>query len=184
MPHMRVLLLVLAATLALLGGCGSAPAATSATLTESSAPSSPSTPPAGDLVVSGDVREPRTWTRSDLAALPQTTIEVRYESGQGPQERTLTGVPLTEVLPPDALATTDAKNDLLSFGVLAVGEDAYRALVSYGEVSPDFGNRGLLVALTEDGKSLERPRLAVPGDMKGGRYVSDLVELRVVRIAE
>ncbi|BBG03852.1 hypothetical protein PSA01_43780 [Pseudonocardia saturnea] len=183
---MRVLLPVLVAMLALLGGCGSAPAATSVALTSTSAPpatSAPPVPPAGDVVVSGDVREPRTWTRSDLAALPQTTIEVRYESGQGPQERTLTGVGLTEVLPPDALATTDAKNDLLSFGVLAVGEDAYRALVSYGEVSPDFGNRGLLVALTEDGKALERPRLAVPGDVKGGRYVSDLVELRVVRIA-
>ncbi|GAA1383814.1 hypothetical protein GCM10009613_13730 [Pseudonocardia kongjuensis] len=37
------------------------------------------------------------------------------------------------MLPPDALATTDAKNDLLSFGVLAVGEDTCRALVFYGD---------------------------------------------------
>ncbi|OLM33014.1 hypothetical protein Ae717Ps2_3910 [Pseudonocardia sp. Ae717_Ps2] len=87
-------------------------------------------------------------------------------------------------LPPEALATTDAKNDLLSFGVLAVGADGYRALVSYGEASPDFGNRGLLVALTEDGKPLAQPRLAVPGDVKGGRYVSDLVQLRVVRTSD
>lgn len=66
---------------------------------------------------------------------------------------------------------------------MAVGADGYAALVAYGEVSPDVGNTGLLVALAEDGAALQRPRLVVPGDVKGGRYVSDLVELRVVRVA-
>ncbi|MBN9794388.1 hypothetical protein DMP17_38250 [Pseudonocardia sp. TMWB2A] len=180
MPTTRALLLALLTTAALVSGCGSpapaAPAPAPAATTTATAP----TP--GEVAVSGDVRAPRTWSRADLAALPQTTVTVRYGSGKGPQEHTLSGVPLVRLLPPEALATTDAKNDLLSFGVLAVGADGYRALVSYGEASPDFGNRGLLVALTEDGKPLDRPRVAVPGDVKGGRYVSDLVELRVARI--
>jgi hypothetical protein len=47
---------------------------------------------------------------------------------------------------------------------------------------PDFGNRGILLAISEDGKPLPRPRLVVPGDVKGGRYVSDLAELRVTRV--
>jgi len=83
-----------------------------------------------------------------------------------------------------ALATTDRKNDALSFGVLAVGADGYAALVSFGEISPEFGDRGVLLATAEDGKALERPRLVVPGDVKGGRYVSDVVELRVIRTAD
>ena len=45
-------------------------------------------------------------------------------------------------------------------------------LVSYGEIAPDFGNRGALRA-TQDSTPLARPRLVVPGDVKGGRYVSD-----------
>ncbi|WP_060722145.1 hypothetical protein [Pseudonocardia sp. EC080625-04] len=180
MSTTRALLLALLTTAALVSGCGSpAPAAPAPAATTTA-----TAPPPGEVAVSGDVHAPRTWSRADLAALPQTTVSVRYGSGKGPQEHTLSGVPLVRLLPPEALATTDAKNDLLSFGVLAVGADGYRALVSYGEVSPDFGNRGLLVALTEDGKPLDQPRLAVPGDVKGGRYVSDLVELRVARIGD
>ena len=110
-------------------------------------------------------------------------MDVTFQSSKGAEKHTETGVPLASVLPADALATTPAKNDQLSFAVLAVGSDGYSAAVAYGDVSADFGNRGLLIALTEDGKALERPRLVVPGDVKGGRYVSDLVELKVVRLA-
>lgn len=66
--------------------------------------------------------------------------------------------------------------------MLAIGADGYAAAVAYGDVSADFGNRGLLISLTEDGTALERPRLVVPGDVKGGRNVCNLVELRVVRL--
>ncbi|MFP5020827.1 molybdopterin-binding protein [Pseudonocardia phyllosphaerae] len=133
--------------------------------------------------MSGDVRAPRSYDRAALAKLPQKTVHVRYGSAKGPQQHTETGVPLASLLPADALATTKDKNDQLSFGVLGIGADGYRALVSYGEVSPDFGNRGILVAITEDGRPLAQPRLVVPGDVKGGRYVSNLVELKVVRVA-
>ena len=55
-----------------------------------------------------------------------------------------------------------------------------------GELSPDFGNRGNLVAyaetinganvaLTTDGPL----RVTAPGDIKGGRYVSEGIDLVV-----
>jgi hypothetical protein len=71
---------------------------------------------------------------------------------------------------------------MLALLVGATGSDGYAATVSYGEISPDFGNRGVLVSLAEDGKPLPQPRLVVPGDVKGGRYVSALVDLRVGRV--
>jgi hypothetical protein len=37
----------------------------------------------------------------------------------------------------------------------------------------------LLVSLNEDGQPLAQPRLVVDGDVKGGRYVSLLVDLVV-----
>ena len=133
------------------------------------------------MELTGNLRTPRAITTQQLAGLPQHTVAVRYTSGKGTEQRTETGVLLSDLLTPDTLATTDRKNDLLTFAVLAVGADGYAALVSYGEVSPDFGNRGVLLSTNEDGTALGRPRLVIPGDVKGGRYVSDVVELRVVR---
>lgn len=117
--------------------------------------------------------------------MPQQTVDVAFQTGEGPQQHTEVGVPLSDLIPPDALATEeDVRNDLLRFGVLAIGSDGYAALVAYGEVSPDFGNKGILLAVAEDGVTLERPRLVVPGDVRGGRYVTDIVELRVTRVGK
>jgi hypothetical protein len=39
------------------------------------------------------------------------------------------------------------------------------------------GGRPLILSLVEDGVSLVQPRLVTDGDVKGGRYVSDVVDL-------
>lgn len=59
----------------------------------------------------------------------------------------------------------------------------YQALVAWAEFDPDFAGTTMLVALTEDGAPAAdgRPRLVVPGDLKGGRYVSGLVRLHLSR---
>jgi len=62
--------------------------------------------------------------------LTQHTVTVRYTSGKGAERRTETGLFLADLLPPDALATTDRKNEILTFAVLVVGADGYAALVS------------------------------------------------------
>jgi hypothetical protein len=40
-----------------------------------------------------------------------------------------------------------------------------------------------MVAYAEDGNPLQQPRLVVPVDTDGARYVRDLIELRVVNLA-
>jgi hypothetical protein len=42
-------------------------------------------------------------------------------------------------------------------------------------VDPFFGNKPVLLAVAEDGQPLALPRLIAPGDIHGGRYVSDVV---------
>jgi hypothetical protein len=59
--------------------------------------------------------------------------------------------------------------DQLSFAVLATGSDGCAALINHGEISPDFDNRGILLATTDDDKTLPHPRSGLPGDVKGGR---------------
>jgi hypothetical protein len=109
---------------------------------------------------------------------------VSFVGPDGLERHTERGALLSDVLGKVGLAThPDRKNGALSFAVLAVGSDGYRAAVSYGEIAPKFGNEDVLIAFRQDGKHLKRPRLVVPGDVHGGRDVYDLVELRVIRLA-
>lgn len=106
-----------------------------------------------------------------LRRLPQRTHTVNYGSGSGPQTHTERG---------PALATV-----LLSLGVLpwpgavvtASAADGYAAAVTPGE--SQVGGRPVILSLAEDGAALTRPRLAPVGDVKGGRYVSDVTTLAV-----
>ena len=133
-------------------------------------------------MISGDVHNAGPVTHEQLADLPQHTVDVQFSSGKGSEKHTESGVLLSDLVAVPALATTSRKNDQLAFAVPATGADGYAALVSNGEIAPDFGNRGVLLAITQDHTPLNRPRLVVPGDVKGGRYVSDVIELRVVRV--
>ncbi len=61
-----------------------------------------------------------------------------------------------------------------------------KAAFSLGEIDPAFGNQPDLVAYADTGGQLGpggsagAMRLVVPGDRAGGRYVSNLVDLRVI----
>jgi hypothetical protein len=69
--------------------------------------------------------------------------------------------------------------------VVVTGSDCYEVILSLGEVRPDFGGSAqVLVAYAlGDGSPLSASegamRLVVPGDKKGGRYVSNIVRIVV-----
>jgi hypothetical protein len=65
----------------------------------------------------------------------------------------------------------------LNTWVAGVGDDGYVAVVTPAEQW--VGRRSLQISLNEDGTALAEPRLVVDGDVKGGRYVSGLVNLVV-----
>ncbi|MEU4162119.1 molybdopterin-dependent oxidoreductase [Actinoplanes sp. NPDC026670] len=149
------------------------------------------TPPAANtgshrivVQIDGAVQHRLRLTNQRLAGLPQHTVTVTFQSGSGPQTHTYTGPLLLDVL---NLAgprfNPEIKNDKLRYAVTATGSDDYQALVAWAEFDPDFAGTTMLVALTEDGTPPAdgRPRLVVPGDLKGGRYVSSLVRLHLSR---
>ena len=156
-----------------------------------SLPEPPSPGPGGvsdQFTVSGRIAETATFTPITLAALNQSTTETAtFLSGTGPVSDIYTGVSLWTLLQDQGLVTDPSiKNDVLRFGVVATGSDGYRALISLGEIDPAFGNQPDLVAYADTGGQLGpggsagAMRLVVPGDRAGGRYISNLVDLRVV----
>jgi len=129
----------------------------------------------------GDVNNPSTQTVADLAKLPQHKVRVKFLSGKV-ERHTYRGRYLYDVVnqaQPDF--DPDIKNDKLRFYVAATGSDGYAAIVSWGEIDPDFAGRKVLLAVSEDGRSLaaDGPRLVVPRDRHGGRYVSNVVSIRI-----
>ena len=93
---------------------------------------------------------------------------------------------LWDVLSSAGIATDPSiKNDILRQAVVATGSDGYSVDFAAGELSPMFGNEPILVAYSDTDGQLGTggtsgcARLIVPGDIAGGRYVSNLSSLYV-----
>ncbi|GAA3194678.1 hypothetical protein [Actinocorallia longicatena] len=121
----------------------------------------------GKVVVTGEIAHRRALNFADLRALPQHTCT-------GPLLLDVAGA----VKPRFDAAV---KNDQLRFFVAATASDGYRAIVSWAEIDPGFAGTPVLLAVSEDGATLDQtgPRLVVPGDVKGGRYVSAVTRLHI-----
>jgi molybdate transport system substrate-binding protein len=138
----------------------------------------------GKLHVDGLLLNPLALTADELKQnYAAKTLDVTYKSGEDTVKAKFTGALLWDILgvgQPNL--NVDAKNDKLRLYILATGSDGYQSVISWGEVDPEFGNQPILVAYEQDGKTLDDKaggpvRLVVPGDARGGRYVSGLVSL-------
>lgn len=134
--------------------------------------------------VTGEVVNPTTYFLSGLQALPPTTQTDTFTSNGVPRTDTYTGPTLWSVLQTVGVATDPAvKNDVLNKYVIATGADGYKAAFSLGEISPNFGNKTSLVAIGNTSGTLPGSdgvaRVTAPGDVAGGRYVSNLTNLTV-----
>lgn len=139
------------------------------------------------LHVGGEVQVPASYDLAALQALPSTTQTVSFLSGSTPQTHEYTGVSMWGLLNNSGIVTDPAvKNDVLGKYVVATGADGYRSVFSLGELNPSFGNRADLVAYAETVNGSTQPlgsdgfaRTTAVGDVRGGRYVSNLVSLDV-----
>jgi len=112
-----------------------------------------------------------TLSAARLAALPSRSITVSFLAGTAAQTHTEVGPTLRSVLAAARVRTAATTS------VAGVGDDGYVAVVTPAE--QPIAGKPLLISLTEDGTALAEPRLVVDGDVKGGRYVSGLLDLVV-----
>jgi DMSO/TMAO reductase YedYZ molybdopterin-dependent catalytic subunit len=143
--------------------------------------------PSTQIALTGGVTTPQTLKLADLQALPAITQTVSYLSGSTPNTKTYTGASLYSVLEKGGIKTdASVKNDILRKYVIATGTDGYVSVFALGEIHPSFGNRSYLTAYAETIDGVSTPlaadgfaRVTAPGDLKGGRYVSNLARLDV-----
>lgn len=150
---------------------------------------SPAQPGAGggtstSIAVQGAVNMPISFTLPSLQALTSYTETVSYLSGSAQVSDTYTGALLWDVLNAAGVQTNPLfKNDILRKLVTATGTDGYQVDFALGELSPSFGNNPILVAYADTAGQIAGDagfaRLVVPGDVAGGRYVSNLYSLAV-----
>jgi hypothetical protein len=140
-----------------------------------------------EFTLDGDVGTPGTYDLASLSALPATTQTVTYTSAGTPVTNTFTGTGLWTLLNAAGGITPipGVKNSTLLNYVVAVGSDGYQAAFSGGEINPQFGGNSSapnMVAYADTNGPLTSTgfaRMVVPGDVAGGRYVSNLVNLYV-----
>lgn len=143
----------------------------------------------GLLRLGGEIADPGLASVAELRGLAAETQTVTYLSGGQPVTDTYAGVLLRDLLAHAGGGVTDAgvKNDILNHYVVATGSDGYHAVFSLGELEQKFGDEPVMVAYADQSGQLGPGgedgwlRMVVPGDAAGGRYVSNLVGLKVVR---
>ncbi len=137
-------------------------------------------------MINGDVSKPQTLSFAQLQAVqPQLNQTVSFLNGASPVTNTESGPTLQSVIAlakPKFLAC-DPTDNLRFYVAVTSGIDGYTALVSWAELDPNINGINQLLSLVENGASQSTigPRNTVPGDVRGGRYVSGGAVITVFR---
>ena len=132
-----------------------------------------------ELVLQGKVRQPQRLTFEDLKKMPAEHADVSYQTDRGPVIASFTGVLLWSLIGAAGGIDDSAKNPELRHAIRITAKDGYVVVTSSGEIAPDFGARGVIVAYERDGKPLDEFRIVMPGDKHGGRNVRDVISINI-----
>jgi hypothetical protein len=135
------------------------------------------------VTVDGAVAHPLILRAEDLARFGSHHVDVDYRGPAGEQHHRCRGAALLDILKAaKPRFDPDIKSDSFRYVVLVTAADGYQAVVSWGEIDPEGAGKQVLLAVSSDGVELPRPRLVVPGDAHGVRYVSGVTRIRLVRV--
>lgn len=138
---------------------------------------------AGSFTVSGLVDNPGELTVADLAEFEAETVEVSYLASGNQSDNTFTGTNFYAFLESFGLQIPEEPHNA-HLGMVAklTATDGYVTVISLGEIDPGFGGAPMLLAWEQNGEALALPRLVVPGDERGGRYISDVISIEIILV--
>jgi DMSO/TMAO reductase YedYZ molybdopterin-dependent catalytic subunit len=133
--------------------------------------------------VVGQVAQPLSLTKEELAKLPRQTVEAKGHDGV---ESQFEGVPVIEILAKAGVPTgQDLRGPAMAHYVVVEAADGYRATFALAELDPAFTDRVILLADHRDGKPLVAQsgplQIIVPGEKKHARWVRQVITLKVGR---
>jgi Oxidoreductase molybdopterin binding domain len=133
------------------------------------------------LVLDDKVKHSQRLSVDVLRKLPAQRVEVSFQTARGIEKSSYTGVLLWTLLGEAGGIDDAAKGAELRHTISMTGRDGYMVVISTGEIAPDFGDKPAMLAYERDGEDLgdKGPRVVMPGDKHGGRYVRDVVEIEV-----
>jgi hypothetical protein len=144
------------------------------------------TPPgqqaAGGGILLTTSRASRPAVSARLQGLPVAQVTATFQTEHGPRRASYEGPLLWTVLTSSGVVDASKPRDQVRQTVLLTGRDGYSAVLALGEISPEFEGKQVVVAKFEDGRPLdpEHYRVVVPGDIRGGRSVRDVVRIMVL----
>jgi hypothetical protein len=141
--------------------------------------------PTTSFTLTGAVANPGTYTVAGIEALRPVIQTDTFEAGATPETFTFTGTTLLNLITTAGLSPA-AQANLLDDYVIVTGSDGYATVYSLGELADHQGQVALLAI--DDGTGTFPSisgnagdfRSTAPGDLKGGRYVSNVENVEVV----
>ena len=138
------------------------------------------------FTVSGAVTNQAVFNLNNLESFPPAQQNITYFATGSVVTEAFTGVLLWDLLnnaPVNGIVTNpNIKNDILHKVIIVTGTDCYQSVFGAGEIDPFFGGSQIMVAYETGGQSLGEngfARIVVPGDKAGGRFVSNIAEIKV-----
>lgn len=123
---------------------------------------------------------PLTMSLETLSALPQVEQEITFKTSKGMSTARYKGPRLWDVVKSSKTLDNLERNEELAKTLLVTASDGYEIAFSIGELSPEFGNATVLVALETDGVPLpEGFRIVVQGDKRGARAIHNIVKMEI-----
>nr|WP_062336871.1 hypothetical protein [Herbidospora sakaeratensis] len=129
----------------------------------------------------GDIRNKASLSVHDLRTLPQHDVEISFSCRtSGLRRHRFSGPLLLDVVRAAQPAFDPAeRKDRLRFLISILGGDGHHAVLSWGEIDPEFAGVAAVLGTTMDGNPLADPHLVVPGDLCGGRQISGITQIGI-----